>query len=60
MSRVVGVEHEHVRTTPPPLRRRVEGRAATLADEVRALAERSTELLSRIDELCAPVTTEAR
>ena len=46
-------EHSGVRTTPPPLRRRVEGRAALLADEVRALAERSTDLLARIDELCS-------
>ncbi len=45
-------EHRGVRTTPPPLRRRVEGRAAALAEEVRALADRSTDLLARIDELC--------
>lgn len=45
-----------MRTTPPPLRRRVEGRAAALADEVRALADRSVELLDRIDELCAGTT----
>ncbi len=48
-----GAEHGGVRTTPPPLRRRVEGRAAALADEVRALAERSTDLLARIDDLCS-------
>jgi hypothetical protein len=45
-----------VRTTPPPLRRRVEGRAAALADEVRELAQRSADLLSRIDDLCSNVT----
>jgi len=44
-----------VRTTPPPLRRRVEGRAASLAEEVRALAEQSGDLLARIDALCPPV-----
>lgn len=30
-----------------------------LADEVRDLAERSADLLSRIDELCSPSTTKA-
>ena len=45
-----------MRTTPPPLRRRVEGRAAALAEEVRALADRSTDLLARIDELCTAST----
>lgn len=54
------VDHEDVRTTPPPLRRRVEGRAAVLADEVRDLAERTADLLSRIDELCSPSMTKAR
>ena len=49
-------EHSAVRTTPPPLRRRVEGRAAALAEEVRALADRSTDLLARIDELCTAST----
>lgn len=49
-----------MRTTPPPLRRRVEGRAAALAEEVRVLTERSADLLSRIDELCSPPTTEVR
>lgn len=53
------VDHEEVRTTPPPLRRRVEGRAALLAAEVRDLAERSADLLSRIDELCSPSMTKA-
>jgi hypothetical protein len=45
-----------VRTTPPPLRRRVEGRAAARAEEVRVLAERSTDLLARIDDLCSSPT----
>lgn len=45
------VDHLGVRTTPPPLRRPVEGRRAVRAEEVRALAERSADLLSRIDEL---------
>jgi len=49
-----GADQQDVRTTPPPLRRRVEGRAAALADEVKALAERSSDLLARIDDLCAP------
>lgn len=43
-----------MRTTPPPLRRRVEGRAAARTEEVRALADRSVDLLGRNDELCAP------
>jgi hypothetical protein len=45
-----------VRTTPPPLRRPVEGRAAALAEEVRALAQRTADLLNQIDELCTPAS----
>ena len=41
-----------VRTTPRPLRGRLEGREAALAEEAKALADRSTDLLARIDELC--------
>ena len=37
-----------VRVIPPPLRRR----STVRADEARALVERSTELLSIIDQLC--------
>ena len=50
----MAAEQGGVRTTPPPLRRKVGPRAACLAEEVRALGERSAELLSRIDELCRP------
>ena len=53
-----GAEHSAVRTTPPPLRRRVEGRAAALAEEVRALVDRSTDLLAQIDELCSTVRSD--
>jgi hypothetical protein len=35
-------------------------RAAATAEEVRTLVDRSTDLLSRIDELCAPPAPQGR
>ena len=41
-----------MRTIPPPLRHPVEGRRATQAEERRALAQHTADLLTRIDQLC--------
>ncbi len=55
-------EHQGVRTTPLPLRRPPEDRAAGRIEEAHALAARATELLGRIDALCTPppVPTQSR
>ncbi|CAA9231526.1 MAG: hypothetical protein AVDCRST_MAG76-1338 [uncultured Acidimicrobiales bacterium] len=41
-----------MRVTPPPLQGHGGRRAAARADEARALAARTVELLSVIDQLC--------